>query len=194
MAWSKSKKRNREMMDQKVDTSIAEVKEKTPLEKAREARALDLTNLIDRTGEYAGKPLDITDTKYMTPYLDIYGNADRQASVKKLGGGAMNLADTNSAYVSQLDKLQQDERYNTRASGLHDAWQGLKSEAAGLSGEQINADMIRRNSVMQAQFQNRSDFHRQKAPNPWMTALNVGLQGLGAFSGMGGVSGIKKLF
>ncbi|MBA4184968.1 MAG: hypothetical protein H0X49_13320 [Acidobacteria bacterium] len=190
MALSKSKRRNREMMDTKVDTAIAEVKEKTPLEKAREARALDLTNLIDRTGSYAGKPLDITDTKYMTPYLDIYGNADRQASVKKLGGGAMNLADTNSGYVSQLDKLQKDERYNTRASGLHDAWNGLKGEAAGLSGEQINADTIRRNSVAQMQFQNRSDFHRQKAANPWMTALQIGIQGLGA---AGGVPGLMKI-
>lgn len=174
-------KRTEAANDRSVNEAKAELKTVNPFEQRLNSRSMKFMDWQDGTGEYAGKPRDITQAPGMSDTLDLYGGANQIANTERFGDGAVRLADpaAGSAYGTQMKQQKDMQLYDNRAAGVSNALGNLRAENTGQVSDLMNRDFARKNAVFGAESENRRDYYaRPKKQNPWMTALKIGLGGV----------------
>lgn len=186
MGISSSKPIENKKIDQPTVAAIEQTKEKTPYQKYLDEQFQKWTDWDNQTG-----PKDITTAPGMSNYLDIYGNAGEAAAKERVGDPTHAFTANLPGFNNQLQTQKKMDIYNTRAKGLHDAFEGSRAQGLGEGGTAADLDINRRNQYAQDMMgYNESYYHRPLQQNPWMTAAQLAIGGLGA---AGGIPGLKAI-
>jgi hypothetical protein len=168
-----SGKKKSSWYDTQTNNAIADAGKPSALQQKIDAKALNWMNWEDSTA-----PKDITQAPGMDAQMDVYRMANQRAEADRIGGGALNLADTNSAYSDQVKTQNKMAVRDITGQGLHEGLQGLKNEALGLANQSTSADAARKSLSANLALQNQNNYyHRPKKKAWWETLLEVGQQG-----------------
>jgi hypothetical protein len=127
----------------------------------------------------------------MSDALDIYGNADAAAAKARVGDPSHAFTANLPGYNNQLQAEKQQEMYDTRAEGLHNAYIGAKGTALGEGATAADLDTQRRDTYANAMGQyNANYYHRPTTPPIWQTLAGLAINGLGAAGGVKGLAAI----
>ncbi len=161
--------------DNAANTAVANVATVSPVQQAIDKKAQTWLDWDAQTG-----PKDVTTAPGYSDELNIYGSADSLANQSQMGGGALNLADSNSGYADQLKQLGSFERFNNRAEGLSDAMKANRAQALGLAQQSISASDAKKLASAQAALQNQSSYYnRPQKQGFWSSLATAGLGAAG---------------
>jgi hypothetical protein len=181
-------------LDTQTMGAIQAVNEESPYQKILDAKIAKFNAWDTGTGEYAGKPKDVTNAPGMDNYLDIYGNADKAAAQSRVGDPTHAFTANLPGYNNQLEQQKQMSMYDTRAEGLNSALTGLRSEANSEGMADSGMDVARRGAYANAmQGYNNSYYQRPQQVPLWQQIAGLAFGGLSAAGAAGGSKGIAGL-
>lgn len=192
MGFSKGKKVPETFSQKKVEEALVAAKVPTPAEQAQNVWINKGWDYLNRTGAYAGKPLDVTEAPGFDAQESIYGNAAALGDRRRVSVPGMAMSNINPNYAAQLASQDAAQRYNVRAQGLTSGIAADQAQRLGMTQNSIENEMTRKARYLQALTGLNKDAEARRAQGGWgKTLLQVGLQGLGA---AGGGVGVSKLF
>lgn len=186
MGISSSKPIENKKIDVPTVAAIQQTQEKTPYQKYLDEQFAKWSAFDNQTG-----PKDITQAPGMSDYLDIYGNADRAAAESRIGDPAHAFTANLPGFNNQLEQQRKTGMYDTRAAGLHNAYESSRAQGLGEGGTAADLDIARRNAYAQDMLgYNQNYYNRPRSVPLWQTLSQLAIGGLGA---AGGGAGIAKL-
>ncbi len=140
-------------------------------------------------GKWAGKPRNVLDTPGLGGTLDSYGFAQQAADQSRVGNPMVAFSGGQASpnpFLAQLQSQEKMKMYDAKAQGMNAALGDLRSQAQGLAQFSIGNEMTRKQAASNALSGfNKSFYDRKPAPNPWMTALKIGMGGVRGLTGAG---------
>ena len=177
-----------------MQAASAKVGETPVLQQKLDVQTQGVLDYINRSGEFSGKPLDITALPGLGNYQDIYGNAEALAARKRVGNPMAAFSEgAHPGFAKQLEQQNAMERYGVRAAGLSSAADNIVNQARAAAGQSVNWDMDRRARHADLLAQASRDYYaRPKEPALWEKIAGIAVGGLGAATGTGGLFGAAK--
>lgn len=161
-------------LDAKTTAAIDQTQQKTPYQQYLDAQFSKWTDWNNQTG-----PKDITSAPGMSDYLDIYGNADRAAANARIGDPSHAFTANLPGFNNQLQQQKQMGMYDTRAEGLHNAYESSKAQGLGEGATAADLDTQRRDAYANAMAgYNANYYHRPQTQPLWKTLTGIALGGL----------------
>jgi hypothetical protein len=128
-------------LDNKTTAAIDQTQQKTPYQKYLDAQFAKWSAFDNQTG-----PKDITQAPGMSDYLDIYGNADQAAAQDRIGDPSHAFTANLPGFNNQLQSQRKMGMYDTRAEGLHNAYEQSRAQGLGEGATAADLDINRRNA------------------------------------------------
>ena len=188
MGGGKKHQREQDKINANLTAAILNQQKVSEPQKELDEGTLKTLRFFNRTGEYAGKPMDVTDLPGYNALESIYGNANAYAQQKRVGNPLAAFSrNANPMFAKQLENQNAFERYNTRATGLSEAVGNAKAQAQALAGQSGDWNMNRNNAYTNALMGQSQTHFGQKPKSAWDKFMDISGLVIGGAKAAGGL-------